>query len=212
MTAYKGIVSLGELSETGPSKVVVIGASGGVGTYAVQIAKARGAEVIAICSGRNVELVKNLGADRVIDYTVANALEDFVKSDKKTVDLIFDAVGGDHYYNTLSPLLKKDRKKGIYSTAVGPIEHFGARKLGIFELGKMIIFTGIPRFLFGAHPYRAVLSLPWQDFATSVQPLFANKSIKSVISENQVFELKDGAKAHELIETHRAIGKIVLRV
>lgn len=211
-TAYTGLVKLGELPETGPSKVVVVGASGGVGTYAVQIAKTRGAEVIAICSSRNIELVKGLGADHVIDYTIPNALEEFVKDNKETVDIIFDAVGGDRYYNALRPLLKKSGKKGTYSTAVGPIEHIGARKLGIFELGKTMLFAGIPRMLFSANPYRVVLNLPWLEFAPKIQPLFANKSIKSVIPENQIFELKDVAKAHELVETHRTVGKIVLRV
>src|SRR5687767_7586119 len=136
VTAVQGIRYAGQIRPG--QKVLIHGASGGVGTFALQLAKSFGAEVTAVCSTRNLDMARSIGADHVIDYT----REDFTKSGPR-YDLIL-AVNGHHpildYRRALSP-------QGICVVAGGPLAQiFQAMVLGplISRLGsKKHVFMGI---------------------------------------------------------------------
>lgn len=199
---------LGNLPKDGHKKILVLGSSGGVGTYAVQLAKTiTDTEVVGICSGKNAELVKSLGADRVVEYTSEGSIDTLVKNEAETFDLIVDCVGGDDYYNQLVALLKK---KGTYATAVGPIMHIGSEKVGLFS-GAKTISTIIGRKLFGCRYYQVVVTIPYDKFGSDWERYFADGSVKTVLRDDQIFDLKDGVQAHKKIESHRTVGKIILR-
>ena len=112
-TALQGLRDKGHIQPG--QKVLINGAAGGVGTFAVQIAKWLGADVTGVCSTRNVDMVRSLGADRVIDYTQ----EDFTKSgpeDGQRYAVILDAVGN----RSLSAYRRVLNPKGICVIAAGP--------------------------------------------------------------------------------------------
>ncbi len=138
-TALQGLRDKGKIQPG--QKVLINGASGGVGTFAVQIAKSFGTEVTGVCSTRNVDMVRSIGADHVIDYTQA----DFTKNGQQ-YDLIFDAVGN----RSVSDFKRALRPNGICAVAgfttlarlfqllfLGAwVSKTGSKKIGLMETAK----------------------------------------------------------------------------
>jgi NADPH:quinone reductase-like Zn-dependent oxidoreductase len=166
-------------------KVLIYGASGAVGTYGVQLARHFGAEVTAVCSSRNIELVKSLGADLVIDYTQ----EDFTKNGQ-TYDIIFDTVGK----TTFSQCENSLKKNGFYLHAVMT---FSAVKGFWYSLttGKHVI-GGTP----AGQP----------DALTVLAQLVGAGKIKPVI--DRCYPLEQIVEAHRYVDTGHKTGNVVISV
>lgn len=129
-TAWAGLFENGNLNPS--QRVLIHGASGGVGTFATQFAKIAGAHIIATTSGENVELVKSLGANEVIDYKK----DDFSKK-VKDVDLVFDTIGGDTQARSWQTL----RKGGTLVSTVGADEAKAA-EYGVTAKSYMVDSNG----------------------------------------------------------------------
>jgi len=171
--------------------VLINGASGSIGTYAVQLAKQYGAKVIGVCSSANVALVKSLGADRVIDYTK----EDFTQI-SQTYDVIFDTVGKSSFSRCKNAL----KHGGVYLTTVPTLaillQMLWNSKIGS-KKGKMA-FAGL------RSP-----SEKREDLIFLAQLVEAGK-IKPVIDRR--YPLEQIAKAHEYVEKGHKKGNVVITV
>lgn len=194
MTALQGLRDEGKIKAG--QKVLINGASGGVGTFAVQIAKSYGAEVTGVCSTRNVELVRSLGADHVIDYTK----EDFSQSEVR-YDLILDNVGT----QPLSSFRRVMTPEGTLVMIGG-----GGPDAGNW-VGPM------------ARPVKALLMSPFvgQNMGmmlantntkdlTAMAELMEAKKVTPVI--DRTYPLSEVAEAIRYLETGRARGKVVITV
>lgn len=137
LTALQGLRDHGKL-RTG-QKVLINGASGGVGTFAVQIARALGAEVTAVCSTGNVKLIRSLGADHVIDYTK----EDFTRNGKE-YDLLLD-VAGSRRWREYKRVLKPNSTVVIVggpksNRIIGPLTHIIKMRVASWRASQKVIF------------------------------------------------------------------------
>jgi NADPH:quinone reductase-like Zn-dependent oxidoreductase len=179
LTSWQALFEKAHL--TAGQRVLILGASGGVGHLAVQLAKSQGAYVLGTASTRNIEFLRRIGVDRAIDYTTT-PLETAVHN----VDVVFDTVGGETRERSL-PVIKQGGM--LVSIVFGrpTAEHAAS---GVNVQGMMV------------QPNAAHLAQLAQLIDTG----------KMHITVDTVLPLADARKAHELSESHRTRGKIVLRV
>ena len=169
-------------------RVLIYGASGSVGTYAVQLAKYYGAEVTGVCSSFNLELVTSIGTDKVIDYTI----EDFTKSDEE-YDVIFDVVNKISF----STCKKSLKKGGIYLVTFPSILFL------LQMLWTSIIGIGHKRLMSGEASEKA-------EDLYFFKELIETKKIKPVI--DRTYPLEQIVEAHRYVETGHKRGNVVITI
>lgn len=183
ITALQGLRDYGKIKPG--QNVLINGASGGVGTFAVQFAKALGAKVTGVCSTRNLELVSSTGADHVIDYTK----EDFTKSEIK-YDLVYDTVG--NYW-------LKDLRKAIKPDGLGVVAGFTtmSKMMSVAFFGK----SGKIRISLQSAKIK-------QEDLQFIANLIEKGQVKPVIDKE--YPLIETAEAVEYLEEGHARGKVII--
>jgi len=188
VTALQGLRSKGQIQPG--QKVLINGASGGVGLFAVQIAKAFGAEVTAVCSTRNVDIVRSIGADHVIDYTQ----EDFTQNGHR-YDLIL-AVNG---YHPISDYRRVLTPQGTYVMSGGAT----AQMFEAMLQGPWISMTGSQKM-------GNLLAKPNKEDLAFVKELIEAGKVKPVI--DRCYPLSEVPEAIRYLEEGHAKGKVVISV
>ena len=178
-TAWQALIDSAKIDKG--QRVLIHGGSGGVGSFAIQIAKARGAKVIATASTVHQQLLKQLGVDQAIDYTTTK-FEDVVKD----VDVVLNCVRADALGRSYGVV----KKGGVIVSITDEPDQTECAKHGI-TCSRM-----------GAHPDSKVLE--------ELTKLIESRKMKPIVS--QTFLLAEASKAHQQVETHHTLGKIVLKV
>jgi NADPH:quinone reductase-like Zn-dependent oxidoreductase len=178
-TAWQALIDSAKIGKG--QTVLIHGGSGGVGSFAIQIAKAHGAKVIATASTAHQSLLKQLGVDQPIDYTTTK-FEDVVKD----VDVVLNCVRADALGRSYA-VVKED---GIIVSITDEPDQNECSKRSL-QCSRL-----------GAHPDAKVLE--------ELTKLIETGKMKPIVS--QIFPLADASKAHQQIETHHTLGKIVLKV
>jgi NADPH:quinone reductase-like Zn-dependent oxidoreductase len=175
-------------------KVLINGAAGGVGTFAVQIAKSFGADVTGVCSTNNVEMVRSIGADQVVDYTQ----EDFTKSARR-YDVILDCVGN----HSFSESRRVMNPRGIYVGAGGTSDNWMIGPLS--SALKALVLSW-----FVSQKQVMVLAKPSKEDLTIMGELMAIGKVTPVI--DKCYSLREVAEAVRYLEAGHARGKVVITV
>jgi len=179
-TAWSGLFEYGDLQPG--QRVLVQGGSGGVGIYAVQLAHLKGVYVISTTSTQNMEFVRGLGADEVIDYTQTN-FEDVVKE----VDMVYDCVGGEVMERSWQTL----KQGGILISAIGFPSEETASQLGVRCARVM---------------YPKDMSAMLQQITAFIEAGEIKPHIR------KIFSMEEAPQAHALCETRHGRGRIIFHI
>jgi NADPH:quinone reductase-like Zn-dependent oxidoreductase len=193
LTALQGLRDKGHIQAG--QKVLINGASGGVGTFAVQIAKAFGADVTGVCSTRNVDLVKSIGADRVIDYTK----EDFTKTDHR-YDMIYDLVGNHSF---------SERRNILKPNGICVLAGVGGAGLHPGMWGRVLgNFATVFKSKFTSQKFVTYIAKLTKDDLNALRELMEAGKVSPVL--DRTYKISETQAAVRYLEEGHARGKVVI--
>jgi len=193
LTALQGLRDKGHIQAG--QKVLINGASGGVGTFAVQIAKAFGADVTGVCSTRNVDLVKSIGADRVIDYTK----EDLTKTDQR-YDMIYDLVGNHSF---------SERRNSLKSDGICVLAGVGGAGLDPGMWGRVLgNFATVFKSKVTSQKFVTYIAKLTKDDLNVLRDLMQSGKVAPVI--DRTYKMSETQAALRYLEEGHAHGKVVI--
>ena len=191
------LMGLRDLARVKPGQQVLInGASGGVGTFAVQIAKSFGADVTGVCSTRNVDLLRSIGADHVLDYT----REDFTDNGRR-YDVVFDLVGN----RSLSECRRALTPAGTLILSGGGVSEGGSL---VGPIGLVIRGQLLSRLV--RHRLLALTAKPSKDNLATLRELAESGKVTPVI--DRTYSLSEAPEAIRYLEMEHARAKVVITV
>ncbi|MFJ6196922.1 NAD(P)-dependent alcohol dehydrogenase [Micromonospora sp. NPDC092111] len=197
LAANTALIGLRDRARVGAGhRVLINGASGGVGTFAVQLAKAYGAEVTAVCSAMNAELVESLGADHTVDYT----RDDFAR-DRGRYDVVLDLVGN----RSLADLRRALTPRGTVVLSGGGVSGGGSL---VGPMGLMVRGTLVARFV--RHRVLQLSAVPSAANLAVLTELLESGKLTPIVE--RTYPLAETAAAIRRLEVEHARAKIVVRV
>ncbi|HKL34682.1 MAG TPA: NADP-dependent oxidoreductase [Salegentibacter sp.] len=195
-----GLTAIQALEKAGikeDDRILIHAGSGGVGSFAIQYAKAKGAIVYTTTSSKNADWVKALGADRVIDYK-----EEDYKEVANNLDIVFDTLGDDYTFDAFEII----KEGGVVTSIVGPPDEESAKIMGIkdYKLPEQLSKLIKEKSVVYKHTWMQPNAVQLNEIKTMVE----DGDIKPIV--DLIYSFEDGVDAYEYLATGRAQGKVII--
>ena len=203
LTSYQALEDIAKLSKG--EKILIHAGSGGIGTFAIQLAKHLGAHVTTTTSTKNISFVKGLGADKVIDYTSENYLDEGA-----VFDVVFDTLGGEHTLNSFKVI----KNEGRVISISGAIDGATAEQFGLNKFIRMILAFQARKVSRAASKknamYRFLFMSPNGEQLKKIAKLYESGEIKPII--DKTYNFSEAIQALEYLSKGHARGKVIVKI
>jgi len=203
LTTYQALENIAKLSKG--EKILIHAGSGGIGTFAIQLAKHLGAHVTTTTSTKNISFVKGLGADKVIDYTSEDYLDEGA-----VFDVVFDTLGGEHTLNSFKVI----KNEGRVISISGAIDGATAEQFGLNKFIRMILAFRARKVTRAASKknamFRFLFMSPNGEQLKKIAKLYESGEIKPII--DKTYNFAEAIQALEYLSKGHARGKVIVKI